>query len=57
MHQKLKSFAVQSLRVWKILKKPTSEEFKTVTKISLIGILVLGAAGFIISDIIEIFFS
>ena len=48
--EKLKSFFIQSKRVWQILKKPSSTEFKTVTKISAIGILALGAMGFIISD-------
>ena len=48
--EKLKSFIIQSKRVWQILKKPTSVEFKTVAKISAIGILALGAMSFIISD-------
>ena len=48
--EKLKSFFIQSKRVWQILKKPNMIEFKTVTKISAIGILALGAMGFIISD-------
>lgn len=49
------SFFVQCKRVWYILRKPTSEEFKTVAKVSAIGILAIGAIGFIISDIIKIF--
>ena len=53
--EKLKSFIIQSKRVWQILKKPSSVEFKTVAKISAIGILVLGAIGFIIADGIRIF--
>ena len=52
---KLKSFVIQSKRVWHILKKPSSEEFKTVSKVSAIGILILGAVGFFISDLIRIF--
>ncbi len=53
--ERLKSFAIQSKRVWQILKKPTSVEFKTVAKISAIGILALGAMSFIIQDGIRIF--
>ncbi len=49
---KLKSFVIQSIRVWHLLKKPGSEEFKTVSKVSAIGILVIGAVGLFISDII-----
>ncbi len=52
--EKLKSFGLQCLRVWKVLKKPSSEEFKTVAKVSAIGILILGALGFAISDIVRL---
>jgi len=55
MHQKIKSFIIQSTRVWKLLKKPSMEEFKTITKVSALGILILGAAGFFISVIIGFF--
>ncbi len=47
---KIKSFILQSTRVWHILKKPTGAEYKTVSKVSAIGILILGAIGFIIAD-------
>ena len=53
--EKLKSFVLQSRRVWQILKKPTTAEFKTVAKISAIGILAIGAMSFIISDGMRIF--
>ncbi len=51
---KLKSFAIQSKRVWHVLKKPTGQEFKTVSKVSAIGILILGALGFLIADVIRV---
>ncbi len=51
----LTSFSVQSKRVWHVLKKPTAEEVKTISKVSAIGILILGAIGFVISDGIRIF--
>ncbi len=47
---KLKSFVLQSARVWHVLKKPSSMEFKTVSKVSAIGILIIGAVGFIVGD-------
>ena len=50
---KLKSFVLQSKRVWHVLKKPTGQEFKMMSKVSAIGILILGAIGFAISDIIK----
>lgn len=53
---KLGSFIVQCRRVWQVLRKPTMEEFKAIAKVSAIGILIIGAAGFLISDILKIFF-
>lgn len=53
--EKLKSFFAQSVRVWRILKKPTAEEFKLVSKISALGILVLGLLGFLISIVMRLF--
>jgi protein transport protein SEC61 subunit gamma-like protein len=50
---KTKSFILQSRRVWKVLRKPSNEEFKTIAKVSAIGILVIGAVGFVIGDIIK----
>ena len=50
----IKSFIAQSLRVWHILKKPTKEEFKSIAKISSIGLLALGAAGFLIALIVNL---
>nr|AQS28291.1 hypothetical protein [uncultured archaeon]AQS28870.1 hypothetical protein [uncultured archaeon] len=52
--EKLKSFTLQSKRVWHVLRKPTSLEFKTVSKVSAIGILILGAIGFLIADGLKI---
>ncbi len=50
---RLKSFFIQSKRVWQILSKPSAEEFKAIAKVSAIGILVVGLLGFLISDIIK----
>ena len=52
---RLKSFTMQSKRVWHVLRKPTGYEFKSIAKISAIGIIVIGLIGFIISDIIKFF--
>ena len=50
-----KSFFIKCKRVWQVLKKPSKKEFEQVTKVSAIGILVIGALGFLISIIIKIF--
>ena len=55
MVQKLKSFFVQSKRVWMALKKPTRKEFEQVTKISAVGIVVIGFVGFLVSNIMKAF--
>ncbi len=36
-------------RVWHLLQKPSIEEFKTISKVSVIGLLAIGALGFAIS--------
>jgi len=43
------------LRVWRLLKKPTMQEFKTISKVSAVGLLVIGALGFAISVSMKIF--
>ncbi len=42
------------LRVWRLLRKPTVEEFKVTSKVSIIGLLVIGALGFAISIIMKL---
>lgn len=45
---KLKSFYQQCNRVWHLLKKPDKQEFTTIAKVSAIGLLLVGAIGFVI---------
>ena len=49
----LASFFLKCKRVWYILRKPSKKEFLQVAKVSAIGILLLGAAGFIISGFVK----
>lgn len=46
--EKFKLFCKECLRVLKITKKPDSFEFKTIVKAAGLGILIIGAIGFII---------
>jgi protein transport protein SEC61 subunit gamma-like protein len=46
---KTKSFFTQCVRVWHLLRKPTLEEFKAVSKISAIGLGLIGLLGFLIT--------
>jgi protein transport protein SEC61 subunit gamma and related proteins len=50
------AFVKECLRVFRITKKPSNEEFKTIVKVSGIGILVIGLIGFLIHAIKELFF-
>lgn len=41
-------------RVWKVTKKPDTEEFKAIVKASGLGIVVVGMVGFIIAMIVQV---
>ncbi|MBI2124279.1 protein translocase SEC61 complex subunit gamma [Candidatus Pacearchaeota archaeon] len=51
----IKEFSAKSMRVWHVLRKPTTKEFKEISKISALGILLLGLIGFIISFTMNFF--
>ena len=53
--EKLTSFLAKCTRVWHVLRKPSSSEFKTVSKISILGILAIGLIGFFIAIIMALF--
>jgi len=48
---KFKSFTQQCVRVWHLLRKPSIEEWKTVSKVSAIGLGLIGLLGFLITVI------
>jgi len=52
---KIKVFFRKCRRVWLTLKKPSRKEFETITKVSAIGIALLGVMGFIISMVMKAF--
>jgi len=45
---RFKSFVNECLRVLKVTKKPDSIEFKTIVKVSGLGMIVIGLVGFIL---------
>jgi len=53
---KIKSFIHESIRVLKVTKKPDSIEFKTIVKVSGLGILIIGLIGFTIQMVKLLFF-
>ena len=54
--KKLKRFTKECIRVLKVTKKPTKTEFKTIVKVTGLGIIVIGLMGFIIQFIKQLFF-
>ena len=53
---KCKSFINECVRVLKITVKPTMYEFKTIVKVSALGIAIIGLIGFIITMIKQVLF-
>lgn len=49
LKQRFSNWSAKYVRVWRLLRKPTMSEFKTISKVSAIGILVIGVLGFLIS--------
>lgn len=46
--EKLKNFITECKRVLRISKKPTKQEYWTITKVSGLGLLLIGFAGFLL---------
>ena len=53
---KIKSFIGECLRVLKVTKKPDAIEYKTVVKVSGLGILIIGLIGFVVQMFKLLFF-
>ena len=51
---KFESFLLKCKRVWYALRKPSKKEFWQVAKVSAIGILILGAFGFLMGLIMNL---
>ncbi|HIG96576.1 TPA: protein translocase SEC61 complex subunit gamma [Candidatus Woesearchaeota archaeon] len=46
--RQLKEFYIECVRVLKVTKKPTMFEFKTIVKVSALGMAIIGMLGFLI---------
>lgn len=53
---KLKRFIIECKRVLRVTKKPNSTEFKTIVKVSGLGMAIIGLIGFIVQIIKQVFF-
>lgn len=54
--QKFRDFATECTRVLRVTKKPDRMEFKTIVKISGIGMAIIGFLGFFVHFVKELFF-
>jgi len=53
---RIKVFVRECWRVLRVTKKPTKEEFKTIVKVSGLGIIIIGMVGFLIQMIKQLLF-
>jgi len=53
---RFKSFINECIRVLKITKKPSKTEFKTIVKVSGMGMILIGLIGFIITMVKQLIF-
>ncbi|MDO5851792.1 MAG: protein translocase SEC61 complex subunit gamma [Methanobacteriaceae archaeon] len=54
--ESINSFLKQCQRVLKVSKKPDKNEYKTVAKVTGIGIIIIGFVGFLITLIAQLIF-
>lgn len=53
---RFKNYIEECIRVLKITKKPTMAEYKSIVKISVLGLALIGFLGFMIQLLKEFFF-
>lgn len=53
---RFKRFINESIRVLKVTRKPTKLEFKTIVKVSGLGMIVIGLIGFAITMMKQLLF-
>lgn len=53
---KVKRFMKETMRVLRVTKKPNRDEFMSITKVTGLGIVIIGVIGFVIFMIKQILF-
>ncbi|MDO8556649.1 MAG: protein translocase SEC61 complex subunit gamma [Nanoarchaeota archaeon] len=56
MLERMKRFINECIRVFKITKKPSKEEFTTILKASALGVAIVGILGFLIQILWTVLF-
>lgn len=54
--ESISSFLKQCERVLRVSKKPDADEYKTVAKVTGLGIIIIGVIGFIVSLLSQVIF-
>jgi protein transport protein SEC61 subunit gamma-like protein len=54
--RKIKDFIRECKRVLIVTKKPSKDEFKTIVKVSGLGIIIIGVIGFLIQMVKQLLF-
>lgn len=54
--ESINSFLKQCERVLRVSKKPDADEYKTVAKVTGVGIIIIGVIGFIVSLLSQVLF-
>lgn len=54
--ESIRGFLKQCERVLRVSKKPDSEEYKTVAKVTGVGIIIIGLVGFIVGILAQVIF-
>ncbi|MFQ5474831.1 MAG: protein translocase SEC61 complex subunit gamma [Candidatus Nanoarchaeia archaeon] len=54
LKEKILSFTRECRRVLKVTKKPSNEEFKTIVKVTGLGMTVIGMVGFLVQLVKEL---
>jgi protein transport protein SEC61 subunit gamma-like protein len=54
--ESISSFLKQCERVLRVSKKPDMDEYKTVAKVTGLGIIIIGVIGFIVSILSQVIF-
>ena len=53
---KIKRYITECVRVIRVTKKPTSQEFRTVVKVTALGMVLIGFIGFAIATVRQLLF-
>ncbi|MBE6488886.1 MAG: protein translocase SEC61 complex subunit gamma [Methanosphaera stadtmanae] len=54
--ESINSFLKQCERVLRVSKKPDADEYKTVAKVTGVGILIIGLVGFVVEILSQVLF-